>query len=327
MKLNVDAHLFCLGTFSERYVPNGYFDELSCREKLEIISKAGNITGLNVTYPTGELPADPVALSDMLKEYGLKVSYILVTNYLEGKYKQGAFCTTEKEVRKDSIEMCKRGIDFAKTVGADSVLLWPAQDGYDYTFQVNYYDAWESLVEAMQELAEYAGDFKLAVEPKPKDPRQKMLVNSTSSALNLIHEINRPNFGAALDIGHSIASQENIAFALTQLVRAGKLFQIHLNDNYKDADPDMVVGTVNFFETLEFFYYLVQTSFEGWCSIDIIAPREDRAESLRLASDMVQRYKKMADKLLKHDAVIKENLKGYHFTDNMDLIWNVLFEI
>jgi hypothetical protein len=29
MELNVDAHLWCLGAYGERYVPGGYFEELT----------------------------------------------------------------------------------------------------------------------------------------------------------------------------------------------------------------------------------------------------------------------------------------------------------
>jgi hypothetical protein len=33
----------------------------------------------------------------------------------------------------------------------------------------------------------------------------------------------------------------------------------------------------------------------------------------------------MVEKLLKHEKEIDENLKGYHFVDNMDLISDLLF--
>jgi hypothetical protein len=34
----------------------------------------------------------------------------------------------------------------------------------------------------------------------------------------------------------------------------------------------------------------------------------------------------MADKLFKHEKEIEENLKGYRFTDNMDMITDLLFQ-
>jgi len=326
MKLNIDAHLYCLGPTNDVYVTGGYFDEFTLHENLEHLSRTGLVTGLNMIWPTAPLPEDPVKCAGFLKQYGLKVSYILAGNFLDKEYKHGAFSTTETGVLKKSVEMCKRGIDFAGAVNADSVLLWPAHDGFDYPFQVNYYDAWKRLAETMAELAEYAGDLKLAIEPKPRDPRQKMLVSGVGTALHLINEVSRENLGCALDIGHSIAAQENMANALTMLATAGKLYQIHLNDNYKDADPDMIVGSISFIETLEMFYYLVQTDFSGWCSVDIKATRVDRVKSLETAVRMTQRYYNMARKLLERKDELEFNMRGYEFSDNIELIYELLFK-
>jgi len=51
MKLNVDAHLWCLGTYGERYVPGGYFEEMTTDQQLEIMSKIEGLTGLFTFYP------------------------------------------------------------------------------------------------------------------------------------------------------------------------------------------------------------------------------------------------------------------------------------
>lgn len=38
MKLNVDAHLWCLGTYAERYVPGGYYEEMTVEQQLDAMS-------------------------------------------------------------------------------------------------------------------------------------------------------------------------------------------------------------------------------------------------------------------------------------------------
>jgi xylose isomerase len=138
--------------------------------------------------------------------------------------------------------------------------------------------------------------------------------------------VGAPNLGAAIDVGHALMAGENLAESLALLDVHDRLYQIHLNENYKDADPDMIFGTINFWELLEFFYYLNKTDFKGWSAIDIIAPRDDRQKSLALGIKLVWKYKEMADKLFKHEKEIEENLKGYRFTDNMDMITDLLFQ-
>ncbi|MCL4416317.1 MAG: sugar phosphate isomerase/epimerase [Actinobacteria bacterium] len=325
MKLNVDAHLWCLGTYAERYVPGGYFDELTVDKQLEIMSKIKGLTGLFTFYPVASLPNDPDKLVKKIANYGLKVSNMAVECFGDRRWKHGSFCTNDPKIRKEAIKLFKDAVDFGKAAGAESVLLWPAHDGYDYVFQVNYVEGWKYLVEAVKEICEYAKDMKIAIEAKPKDPRQKQYISDTGKAMAFVNEVGAKNLGCALDIGHALAASEGIGESVALLDYWGKLYQIHVNENYKDADPDMIFGTVNFWEILEFYYYLNKTKYEGWCAIDIIAPRDDRAKSLALGVKLMWKYQNLALKLLKHEKEIDANLKGYRFADNMDLISDLIF--
>ncbi|MCL6088405.1 MAG: TIM barrel protein, partial [Actinobacteria bacterium] len=166
MELKVDAHLWCLGTYAERYVPGGYYDELTVDEQLEIMSKIKGLSGLFTFYPTFPLPDDPGKLVKKVESYGLKVSNIAVECWGDRKWKHGSFCTNDEKIRKQAIKIFKEAIDFAKIVKANSILLWPAHDGYDYTFQTNYIDGWKNMVETVREIGEYAGNMKIAIEAK-----------------------------------------------------------------------------------------------------------------------------------------------------------------
>ncbi len=326
MQLRVDAHLWCLGTYAERYVPGGYFDALTGEEQLEIMSKIDGLTGLFTFYPTAPLPNDPDKLVKKVESYGLKVSNLAVESWGDRKWKQGSFCNNDAKIRKEAIKLFKDAIDFAKAVKAESVLLWPAHDGYDYVFQVNYLDSWKYMVETVREIAEYAKDMKIALEAKLKDPRQKQLISDTGKAMAFVNEVGLENVGCALDIGHALQANEGIGESVILLDHWKKLYQIHINENYKDADPDMIFGTVNFWEILEFFYYLNKTSYDGWCAIDIIAPRDDRKKSLELGVKLMWKFQQMAEKLMEHEKEIDENLKGYRFADNMNLITELIFK-
>lgn len=326
MKLNVDAHLWCLGTYAERYVPSGYYEDMGADRQLEIMSKIEGLTGLFTFYPTAPLPDDPDKLVKKLANYGLKVSNIAMEVWGDRKWKNGSFSTNEENIRRETVKLFKEGIDFAKAVNADSVLLWPAHDGFDYPFQVDYRDGWKNLVETIREIGEYAPDVKIALEAKSKDPRQKQYVSDTGKAMALINDVGLENVGAALDVGHALMAGENLAESLCLLDAHRKLVQIHLNENYKDADPDMIFGTINFWELLEFFYFLNKTDFDGWSSIDIITPREDRQKALELGVKLIWKYKQMADRLKEKEEIIDENLKKYRFADNMELISELILK-
>ncbi len=326
MELKVDAHLWCLGSYPERYVPGGYYDDMKLEEKLEIFQKTKGIDGIVVFVPTDPLPSNPDKLIKLLKNYDLKVSSIEPENWSDRKWKHGAFSTNEAKIRKETIKIMKEGIDLCKALNADSVLLWPAHDGFDYVFQSNYKDGWKYLVETTQEIASYDPNVKIAIEAKSKDPRQKQYISDTGKALAFISDVGMDNVGCALDIGHALMANENIAESCALIDRWNKLFQIHINENYKDSDPDMIFGTINFWEILEFFYYLNQTEYNSWCTIDIISAREDREKSFKLAVENTWRFKEMADRLLEHKDELEENMSGYRFVDNMNLIQQIIFK-
>ena len=325
MKLNVDAHIWCLGTFAERYVPGGYFDPMDIDEMLEIMGNIEGFTGLTTFYPSAPLPSDPDAYVRKLADFGLKPSFVLPECFTDRKWKHGAFSTTEKHIRKECVSFFKEGIDFAKAINAESVLLWPGHDGFDYVFQSNYYDGWKNLVETIQEIGEYDPNMRIAIEYKSKDPRQKQYVRDVGKLMMLLNDVGLDNVGGVIDTGHALMAGESLAESVAILDAHDKLFQIHLNDNYKDSDPDMIFGAVNFWEILEFFYYLNKTDYEGWSAVDIIAGRDDRKKSLELTVKMTWKYKELADRLGKHSDEIDANMQGYRFTDNMELIMDLLF--
>jgi len=324
MELKVDAHLWCLGTYAERYVPGGYFDDMSLEQKLDVFSKIEGLTGLVIFYPTDPLPSDPDKLLRLLANYGLKPSVMEPEVWSDRKWRDGAFSTNDVKIRKEAVKLLKESIDMGKQLKTDSVLLWPAHDGFDYPFQSDYRDSWKYLMETVREIGEYDKSVKIAIEAKSKDPRQKQLISDTGKALAFINEVGLENVGCALDLGHALMAGESLAESLMLIDLHKKLFQIHLNDNYKDADPDMVLGTVNFWEVLEFFYFLNKTNYNSWSTIDIIASRDDRIKTLKLAVEMTWKYKEIADKLSEKSAIIDANMKSYSFAENMSLIKDLI---
>ena len=272
MKLKIETHIGSLGTFAERYVPGGYMDELSFEKQLEIISKVDGIEGLFIWYPGHPLINDTDKLLKTLKNYNLKVSNIAAETYIDKKWKYCSISSPERKIRKEAIKIVKENMDLAKELNAYSVLLWPAHDGFDYVFQADYERAWGNLIESLNEIGEYNRNIKVAVEYKQKDPRAKAYIEDIGKLMLLIKSLDVDNVGGALDIGHSFFAGERPAESLAIYKIYNKLYQIHLNDNYRDADPDLLFGTINFWDTLEFFYWLSKTGYDGWMNIETVSP-------------------------------------------------------
>ncbi len=96
---------------------------MSADDRLEIISNFEGVDGLQVFYPPAPLPSDPDKLVQKLSNFNLKVADLYIDFCADRRFKHGAFCTTERGIKKETIKLFKEGIDFAKEIGAYSVLL------------------------------------------------------------------------------------------------------------------------------------------------------------------------------------------------------------
>jgi len=219
----------------------------------------------------------------------------------------------------------QEAVDFAAQIPGASCRIWPAHDGFDYPFQVNYEDGWKYLIESYKEICSHNPKVKISVEYKQKDPRQRQYISNIGKMMMLFNDVGMDNLTGALDTGHALMSQENLAEDVVILLTHEKLNEIHLNENYRDSDPDLIFGTIAFWENLEMYYYLNKYNFSGWNEVDITSPRDDRVKALKLAVKMALKYNELAERLMEHKNEIEENLNGYHFADNMNLITDILF--
>ncbi len=139
---------------------------------------------------------------------------------------------------------------------------------------------------------------KITIEYKAKEPRVRCFISTVGKALYICERIGRPNVGITLDVGHSLMALENPAESAAMAMQQGRLFHLHLNDNYRDWDHDLIPGTVNLWDTLELFYWLEQMQFDGWYGIDIYPYREAGKAALERTVEGIFRFRAIAQRLI-----------------------------
>jgi xylose isomerase len=280
---------------AERFVVTGYREPMTLEEQIAAASRIKGLTAIGLDYPYQF--DDPSKVKPLLEEYDALLSTVEIGLYPDRKWKLGTYTAPDAGIRKEAIEMSKRALDAAAELGADDVLLWPGQDGFDYPFQVDYSKNWTLLIDAIGEVAAHRPEVKIAIEYKPKEPRTNIYVRNAGVLLYLLEKVNLPNVGGTIDLGHSLVAGEGPAEAAALLARAERLFQVHVNDNYRDWDHDLIVGSVTFVETLEFFYWLGRLGYEGYYILDIFPYREDGAKALQQGVDRVRYFIDAAQRL------------------------------
>jgi sugar phosphate isomerase/epimerase len=194
------------------------------------------------------------------------------------KFARGAMNHPDPALRWEAIELTKEAAQVALELGCNEVVVWSAYDGYDYPFQVEYNTKWQELVEAFQECCDAFPKIRWSLEFKPTDENTRFFtVPSTGAALLLVSEIDRPNMGLTLDVGHMLMCGENPGQSIAMVGRVGKLFGIQLNDGFTRlaAEDGLMFGSVHPSMALEIMFQLRKTFFNGHLYFDTFPQRTD----------------------------------------------------
>jgi xylose isomerase len=79
--------------------------------------------------------------------------------------------------------------------------------------------------------------------------------------------------------------------------RRGKLVSVELNDNWRDWDDDMAVGSVHLLETLEFLSALRQIHWQGPLLLDQFPFREDPIRAAQASISTIRGMERLLDRL------------------------------
>ncbi len=234
----------------------------------------------------------------MLEDAGLQVSLVLPDLFADRKWSKGSFTSTNETIRKAAVKEVKESMDIAEDLGCSLVNVWCGHDGFDYSFQANYDLAWDQLVQGIRECCDYRRDVTVGIEYKIKEPRTHLFVGTVGKCLLLLEAVKRENTGVVLDIGHALCAYENPAESAVLLDKFGnKLSHLHLNDNYRYWDDDMMPGSVHTVEYLELFYWLNHIGYNGWYSLDIFPYRENGIEAAKQSIHLIKTLLLAVDKV------------------------------
>ena len=71
--------------------------------------------------------------------------------------------------------------------------LWLGQDGFDYSFQMDYRSGWDNTLEAIAQVCDHDANVDIALEYKPNEPRAYSFLPDIGSNLLAAREVNRDN--------------------------------------------------------------------------------------------------------------------------------------
>lgn len=257
------------------------------------------LTAADLNYPDHFANDTPAQLSDALHDSGMVLNGMAMRYYTDPGYKLGAFTHPDASVRRAAIDETKRGLDVLADMGGRLMTLWMGQDGFDYSFQMDYARAWENTIAAITEVADHNPDLDIALEYKPNEPRAFALMPDAATTLLALREIDRPNTGVTLDFAHVLYADEMPAFAAALVARHSRILGVHLNDGYGKWDNGLMVGAVHPVQTIELLVELTRAGYDGAIYFDTFPDHSglDPVAEARTNIDVVNRLRAIAQGL------------------------------
>jgi xylose isomerase len=183
-----------------------------------------------------------------LAETGLVVPMATTNLFTHPVFKDGAFTSNDRSVRRYAMRKVMRNIDLAAELGATTYVFWGGREGTETDAAKDVRTAFDRFREAIDTLAQYSidrgYDLRFALEPKPNEPRGDILLPTVGHALAFIDSLeHRDMVGLNPEVGHEQMSNLNFVHAIAQALWHGKLFHIDLNGQHGPKfDQDLIFG-------------------------------------------------------------------------------------
>jgi xylose isomerase len=277
----------------------------------------------NDLVPHGTSPADREAIVKRfrlaLDQTGMKVPMTTVNLFSLPVFKEGAFTANDREVRRFAVRKTLAAIDLGAELGAEVFVMWGGREGVEADAAKDVRAALDRYKEAVDLCCEYINErnygMRIALEPKPNEPRGDILLPTVGHALAFINELEHPEMvGLNPEFAHETMSGLNFTHGVAQALWHGKLFHIDLNaQRIGKFDQDFRFGSEGIRDAFYLVRLLEDSGWEGMRHFDAHAYRTEDADGVwDFALGCMRTYLILKDKAerMRGDVEIQAALKA-----------------
>ncbi|MFC5822342.1 xylose isomerase [Nonomuraea insulae] len=224
-------------------------------DPVESVHRLAELGAYGVTFHDDDLLAvEPdrdravAAFRKALAETGMKVPMATTNLFTHPVFRDGAFTSNDRDVRRYALRKVTRNLDLAASLGASTYVCWGGREGAESDAAKDVRAALARYKEALDLLCDYVRErgygIRFAIEPKLNEPRGDILLPTIGHALAFIGELEHPEMvGLNPEVGHEQMAGLNFVHGIAQAMWHGKLFHIDLNGQHGPRfDQDLVFG-------------------------------------------------------------------------------------
>jgi xylose isomerase len=264
--------------------------------------------------PWGTAPAERdrivARFKTALEETGLGVGMATTNLFGHPAFKDGAFTSNDRAVRRAAVGKAMRSIDLGAELGAEVYVFWGGREGTEAAVAKDPRDALDRYREAIDVLADYVVEqgyeLRFAIEPKPNEPRGDIFLPTIGHALHFIGTLNRPEMvGVNPEVAHETMAGLSFVHGVGQALWAGKLFHIDLNaQRIGRYDQDFRFGAEDLKEAFLLVRLLERAGYEGPRHFDAHAYRNEDPDGVwEFAAGCMRTYLALAERARHFDSL------------------------
>jgi len=276
----------------------------------------------NDLVPHGSTPSERETIlkrfRTALDETGMRVPMATTNLFSLPIFKEGAFTANDPQVRRFAVRKTLDSIDLGAELGATVYVMWGGREGVEADAAKNVCAALDRYKEAVDRCCEYIRErgyeMRIALEPKPNEPRGDMFLPTVGHALAFINELEWPGMvGLNPEFAHETMSGLSFTHAVAQTMWHDKLFHIDLNaQRIGKYDQDFRFGSEGIRDAFYLVRLLEDSGWDGMRHFDAHAYRTEDADGVwDFALGCMRTYLILKEKVerMRDDAEIQDALR------------------
>ena len=185
---------------------------------------------------------------DACRDNGITIEMVTTNLFTHPVFKDGGMTSNDRSVRRFALRKVLRNIELTAELGAKTFVMWGGREGSEYDGSKDIAAALDRYREGVDTVAGHIKDsgydIRIALEPKPNEPRGDILLPTVGHALGFIADLQHGDIvGLNPETGHEQMAGLNYTHGIAQALWSNKLFHIDLNGQRGiKYDQDLVFG-------------------------------------------------------------------------------------
>lgn len=297
-------------------------------DPVDTVNRLADLGAYGVSFHDDDLVphgSSPVERQAIVKRFRLaldatrmRVPMTTTNLFWQPIFKEGAFTANDPDIRRFAVKKTCESVELGAEFGADIFVMWGGREGVEADAAKDVCSALDRYKDAVDLVCAHIRDrglrLRIALEPKPNEPRGDILLPTVGHALAFINKLEWPDMvGLNPEFAHETMSGLSFSHGVAQAIWQDKLFHIDLNaQRIGKFDQDFRFGSEGIRDAFYVVKLLEDVHWDGMRHFDAHPYRTEDSDGVwDFARGCMRTYLILADKArrFREDAEIQEALQ------------------